>query len=284
MELSRTIAAVVVLYNPGTELIGNLRSYAGFLTDIIIIDNSEVPDEKIHAELEKISSIRLTANKNNRGVATALNQGIRQAISLGYDWILTMDQDSYFPDDMFEHYMASFEKLSSKDKTAVIGPAYTPETFSKDQNIRQVNSLITSGSLVNAKLFENLGGYNEGLFIDEVDHEYCYRAIEQGFSIVQLPNISLTHKLGNSITAQSLTGRALTRNLHNHLRLYYMVRNGLYVKSRFGSAFPADMKAKKRDILVRIKNKLLYNRGRLKTLQMVWLGYRHFKQKRFGKF
>ena len=32
-------------------------------------------------------------NKENLGIATALNIGVRKALENGYEWILTMDQD-----------------------------------------------------------------------------------------------------------------------------------------------------------------------------------------------
>ena len=34
---------------------------------------------------------------------------------------------------------------------------------------------MTSGNLLNLKIAEKIGDFEEKLFIDEVDHDYCYR-------------------------------------------------------------------------------------------------------------
>ena len=69
-----------------------------------------------------------------------------------------------------------------------------------------MTSLITSGSLINTSIFSEIGGYNEKLFIDEVDHEYCYRIKMLGYSVLQLENILLNHTLGRQHPVKTLSG------------------------------------------------------------------------------
>lgn len=40
----------------------------------------------------------------------------------------------------------------------------------------EVKLAITSGSILNVTIAKQLGSFDENLFIDEVDSEFCYRA------------------------------------------------------------------------------------------------------------
>lgn len=278
------IAAVVVLYNPEAGFIENILTYIDHVSKLIIIDNSENPDTDFYIPLEQYSHVEYRLNKENTGIAKALNDGIRIAINGGYSWVLTMDQDSYFENDMLHRYFNDFNELSSKDKVAVTGPVterkIMPAGF---RDISEKNSLITSGSLINTAIFTELDGFDEKLFIDEVDHEYCYRAIVAGYSVKQFQHILLSHPLGKEVPVRTIFGKRKTKTFHSPIRLYYMVRNCCYIMSVYKKRFPREIKLKKKDLLVRIKNHLLYGDAKFKLARYILKGYLHYRTKRFGK-
>ncbi len=278
------LAAVTVLYNPEELHFQNLQTYATVVEKVFVVDNSDSPSIMLKRQLESISNIHLISNNENKGVATALNEGIRQAIKEGYNWILTMDQDSSWEEAQLKKYIEGLYSLPNAEHVAVVGITYNTEEISTTQAIKSVNTVITSGSIVNAAAFEEIGGYLDKLFIDEVDHEYCYRALTKGYNILLFEHIFLQHNLGKAIKVKDLSGKKeLQRNLHAPFRLYYMVRNGRYVIKKYGKKFPEDMQVRKRDILVRIKNSILYSPHKTRSLRYVILGLYHFGKNRFGK-
>ena len=282
MVKAKNVVAVVVLYNPNRLVIKNILTYHSFLENIVVVDNSETANEEILNDLKKMLKIHLIVNQENKGIATALNQGIQKAILLGGEWILTMDQDSYFEADMLKNYFKLFDDLNDKVKIAALGPNYEKEN-SLEQIIK-VENLITSGTLLNADVFKKIKGYDEKLFIDEVDNDYCYRAQLEGYDLYQCNNIFMNHALGNKKQITSIFGSKKTRILHSPIRLYYIVRNSLYMSEKYKNVFPIAIKKTNRDVIVRIKNNLLYGSEKWSTIKFLLLGILHFKKNRFGKY
>ena len=282
MVKAKNVVAVVVLYNPNRLVIKNILTYHSFLENIVVVDNSETSNEEILNDLKKMLKIHLIVNQENKGIATALNQGIQKAILLGGEWILTMDQDSYFEGDMLKNYFKLFDDLNDKVKIAALGPNYEKEN-SLEQIIK-VENLITSGTLLNADVFKKIKGYDEKLFIDEVDNDYCYRAQLEGYDLYQCNNIFMNHALGNKKQITSIFGSKKTRILHSPIRLYYIVRNSLYMSEKYKNVFPIAIKKTNRDVIVRIKNNLLYGSEKWSTIKFLLLGILHFKKNRFGKY
>ena len=113
---------------------------------------------------------------------------------MDYEWLLTMDQDSSFEGDFLKKYITCTAQFTGKEDVAMFGVNYLERIDQKDYcNSRAVIHLITSGSIMNLSLFKNIGGFDEKLFIDEVDLEYCFNSLSKGFKIIEFPNIYLEH-------------------------------------------------------------------------------------------
>ena len=96
------IAGLIVLYHPGFEVINNIQSYLREIEKLFVVDNSEPNYNSVEQELIKLgANFRYIVNSKNLGIAKALNQGVEAAVSEGFEWLLTMDQDSYFTDNLF---------------------------------------------------------------------------------------------------------------------------------------------------------------------------------------
>lgn len=54
---------------------------------------------------------------------------------------------------------------------------------------RRVPRMMTSGSVISVRKALEIGGFDERLFIDEVDCEICYRAVGAGFSLFQSSDV-----------------------------------------------------------------------------------------------
>jgi rhamnosyltransferase len=276
------IAAAVILYNPAKETISNIESYLRHVSLLVIVDNSDSPQYDIIKWASKNPDIHVISNDVNKGIATALNQGIRYASSKGFEWILTMDQDSYFDNDMITNYLTLFSKYKFHENIAIMGPIYentTPIETTEESN--KINTVITSGSIINISVYNMLKGFKEELFIDGVDHDYCFRARISGFNIIQFNKIVMNHNLGELVELRNFfTGKTKSKRLHSPVRMYYFVRNTNYIIKKYRKYFPEDVK--KKDLLIRIKNNLLYGKKKIQILKSILKGWIDFKRNKFG--
>lgn len=226
MEKEKLIG-VVIAYNPNiTELSHNIQTYIHHLDQLIIVLNSEVDVTNILSN----SKIEIIKNTENLGIAKPLNQAAQYAIENRYNWLLTMDQDSYFIDDLFFNTF----NCSEKSDIAIFSPIHVSNkeiNFSKPEKTIYVNYTMTSGNLLNLSIWQELNGFCEKLFIDEVDTEFCFKCIVNNYKIAIFSNIPLIHNLGTleyKINIPFLN-RKLMFNIHSANRYYYISRNSFYL-------------------------------------------------------
>lgn len=276
-------AAVVITYFPGDDFLGNIATYLNHIDRLYIADNSE-PSFSFPPELSSDPKITIMADGVNQGIAARLNQVMAKAESEGYDWLLTMDQDSSFNEDQLLQYIANIENFKQQATVAMVGveTGKTPE--SPSAAFEPSRLLITSGSMINLHLSKQTGGFDERLFIDGVDHAYCFQAGKQGFETVRFTGIYLNHNLGTRRTVRSLKSLQQTnRALHAPFRLYYMFRNFQYLSKIYEADFPGEFALLKRDLYNRIKNHLLYGTEKMNTLKALLKARKDFRQGRMGK-
>lgn len=275
------IAGVTILYYPNQTTIENILSYYDDVDELFVMDNS--PEENISIKQLSNTTLHYFHDGENRGIAERLNQSVKLATEKGFEWLLTMDQDSYFERGVLKEYKKQIEKYSNNDFTAVFGVNYST-TNEKTITYSEVPLLITSGSIINLDIAKHLGLFDENLFIDEVDSEYCYRARINHFKIIECSQVFLHHILGEMQMGRSLkSGKLTPRRLHAPIRIYYMVRNYFYVRKKLPLIPVAEQKEMRRGLLVRIKNNLIYNAKRWQVLKYILKGYFDFKNNKMGK-
>jgi rhamnosyltransferase len=281
-------AAVVVMYYPEITFLKNIATYRNQVERLFIIDNSEAPDEDLYKPFRSDPKIVIIADKINHGIAKALNIAAKKAIQDGYEWLLTMDQDSSFNQVVLSDYLLAANAYPAKENVAIFGLPYDKSFLSSgppDDLYIEVSSLITSGSLLNLQIFKKLGGFNEKLFIDEVDHDYCYRAILTGFKVIAVKAGLMQHSLGRSLEVTNKRKQVPDiKTLHSPVRIYYIVRNGLYVSGKYKNEFPKESTKRRKIIYVTVKNNLLYGNQKLAVAKYALLGLWHHVRKRYGKY
>lgn len=229
---NKKIYGVVVLYNPNiTEVMDNINSYINYLDRLYMIDNSEKNNfehlKKHIKDNKKLEYMWLTENK---GIAVALNIGKNKAIKSNAEYLLTMDQDSKFEKN-FNKMIRWIEKNNRKLKNiAIVSPRHRirKDNFKLKNKIEEKEAIMTSGNILNLELIKEIGDFNEDFFIDEVDHEFCYRIREKKYKILYLNEILLDHKLGD---LKNYFLFIVTN--HNYIRRYYITRNKLYMAKMF---------------------------------------------------
>lgn len=187
------ICCIVVSYHPDPQLIDRLRRISPQVDKIILVDNAS-PDE-YHTLLSQCANepkLELISNQSNAGLAAAINQGASIAAAKGYDWLLTMDQDTIAGESLVEGLIGAYIGCDFRENVAVIGCNYTDrflgklflEEWPEGQDWVEQTTVITAGSLINARVFEELGGLREEFFIDHLDDEFCLRARKNGYRVI----------------------------------------------------------------------------------------------------
>ena len=105
------ILAGITLFNPDIPVLKkNIASLQGQVDQLILIDNGSSDGDMLRQELQQdFGDVYMIRNDKNAGIATALNQIFGYAKQEGYDWVLTVDQDSCCPTDLiakYENYMS----------------------------------------------------------------------------------------------------------------------------------------------------------------------------------
>ena len=167
-----------------------------------------------------------------------------------------------------------------------MAPSYVKNTVSADissSNFINVNAVITSGALLNLDIWKKLGGFDQKLFIDEVDHEYCYRAKQQGFEIKQFKNIYFEHQFGKSKIAGyfGLIAKK-SRIIHSPVRVYFMVRNYLYIRKKYKAGLQKEFQKRDSEVLNFLKNNLFFSGNFFKNFTSIAKGYLDYKKGNFS--
>jgi rhamnosyltransferase len=179
----------------------------------------------------------------NVGLASAQNIGISWAREHGYRQILLLDQDSEPGEGMVEALQRALVTLSAVGPVAAVGPRFHDLREDRDAPFVRLgfplnrkswcavgtthircDFLISSGALIPMAVLDQVGPMDAGLFIDNVDMEWGFRAQAQGYALYGVCAATMHHRLGDARHALPLGGHIV---VHGPLRLYYMMRNRL---------------------------------------------------------
>jgi rhamnosyltransferase len=235
--LQTSVCAVIVTFNPESVVFQNIESIAAQFDKVIIVDNGSHPKtvERLVA-LELPSTLEVISNRDNLGIAAALNRGIRQALSEHFDWICTLDQDSSLSAGYVSTMLAEHRRSASPAQVALITPVYVDRASGVTVRLMrtaagEILTTMTSGTMVAPGAIQRLGFFDETLFIDAVDTEFCLRARRQTMTILQSPAV-LYHSLGRT-TYYSFLGLRFGTTNHSADRRYYITRNRMRLFARY---------------------------------------------------
>jgi rhamnosyltransferase len=276
------VAGIVVLYEPTNDILHNIQSYITQVRQLFVVDNSENPDELIIEKIKKINSAEYIGLKENIGIASALNIGAERAIKGGFSYLLTMDQDSLASPqlvikllDVFSYH--SMVGISSAFPVNKMYPKLPP-----DDNIHKIDSVITSGNLVNLRAYNHVGPFLNKLFIDYVDFEFCFRMKREGYNIYINNAATISHSVGE-LKKWRLFGISYYSTNHSPLRLYYRTRNRFYVRNIYHKEFTTFFMHDLWLFIKEIIKIIMVESTKFAKLKMIIRGYIDYQKNIFGK-
>lgn len=246
-----SICAVIVTYYPADEILDNIFALLDQVDELVIVDNgSGVKTKELLARFCGDPKVCLIYNEDNLGIAAALNIAVRHAQAAGYNWLATFDQDSQVTAHMIATMLNVYAGYPNKEKVVCLCPRYRDNRtgvvsgselrspYSDDFPYAEATVVMTSGSLIKLDIFDKADYFNEELFIDFVDIEFCLRCETQGYKILEIKDAILIHSAGFPTQHKLLWSRVAVTN-HNALRRYYITRNAIYMYKVFIFKHPA---------------------------------------------
>jgi rhamnosyltransferase len=235
------ICAVVVVYNPEQEVIENIESYINDVDLLYIYDNSTENKSELFKKFDNIK-VKYIKKKENMGLAYAYNEVAEMAVKEKCDWMITFDQDSMACNGMLNAMKKYAESSMCMSDIAVIAPITKrfDNVNKKNENyITYYYKVIQSGAMHNLQIMQKIGGYDENMFIDEVDFEYCARCIVNGYKIVKVNNAVLMHNMQDiNVKRKFVKGVDISINKFSPDRYYYCYRNALYCYDKYKIIHP----------------------------------------------
>jgi GT2 family glycosyltransferase len=151
---------------------------------IFIYDNS--PEMQVLPETDW--TLHYQHDPTNPGVSKAYNEGFKIARQLNKRWMLLVDQDTFFPDTIFEKYFEA--RVCSeivvpilKDDAGVVSPLEFYLGGGQRLSVLKSNQTVSlkkyffhnSGLLISTDAFEKANGYDENLPLDFSDFSFVHR-------------------------------------------------------------------------------------------------------------
>lgn len=272
----------IVTYKPDLQrLKQNVAAIDPQVDEIVVVDNGSKNVADVIGSLSGYNNIHFIKNKDNMGIATALNEAAQYAKEQGYEWIITLDQDSVAPSNLVETYLPY-----TKDKSIgmlcckIIDRNFGELDINKRHNhgCEEVPMCITSASMMNIKAWDEVGGFPEDFFIDSVDFDICLSMREHGYKIVRTNDTALLHEVGHSEIRHSF-GKDRQIYHHNPIRYYYMVRNGIFLGKRHHFVIKATYRVFRMAFFT-----LLYDDRRIQKARMMLKGLYHAIINRYGEY
>lgn len=235
------IVAVIVCYLPDINQLQLLcSSVSPQVSHIVLVDNSE-PSQLVTSPLFDSANTSLLSMPKNVGLAKAQNEGIMKALSLGAEYVVVFDQDSEPGSDLIQKLHESFHCANQRSiNLACVGAR--PYCVFEEQAVKPklqkayqcvgdlsfVRQIIASSMMISKRAVEEVGLMEAELFIDGVDHEWCWRAASKGFRVAIDERCVMPHRLGEA--RGSVLG--LRYKVGSPVRLYYQFRNILLLSRR----------------------------------------------------
>lgn len=224
------IYAGIVAFNPDIErLKENIEAICSQVPRVLIFDNGSNNVIDLLKLIDEFNNVSLLKSKSNIGIAAALNKLMQWGLNHDYEWMLSLDQDSVCDED---YVIKMIPYLFIEKNLGIVAPVIVDRNVgivghNPISDYLHVNTCITSGAFSRIVAWEKIGKYDESMFIDSVDFEYCYRMRKNGYGVIQVRDIQLLHEIGKGEKKRFLIWKINVTG-HSTFRKYYIARNNVY--------------------------------------------------------
>jgi rhamnosyltransferase len=228
---------IIVCYWPDVgQLMGLCDRALADGAKVILVDNTEVP--YLDRDRFPAGCVLITLGYNS-GIAHAQNVGVAQALSAGATVVVFFDQDSRVDPGFLNALVGAIKTgipeiaspLCVDDVTGTPLPSLRLSRYGMSKPVHQAGSsgrypvdiVISSGTAATREVFDLAGTFDDGLFIDFVDADWCLRCRSKQIPIYVVPSLVMRHSVG----LRHFRFGTLTVSVHSPVRCYYQIRNSL---------------------------------------------------------
>ena len=248
---------VIVTCNPDIDTIRQSLASLSDQCATVIIDNGSSSDLVVQLEslVSESDHVEMICLEKNMGIAYAQNRVIRQIMETrsGINFTLLLDHDSIADRDMVSSLEHVFRNRQAHSRVAGVGPVLydprdkkylyfhkirygiwgkiRPSSLGKENPTVEVDSLNSSGTLLSNTVFTETGGFDNSLFIDHVETDWCFKAKSLGYKLYGTTSTQLTHHMGDDVCYYWLLKRR-RMPYRSPTRHYYIVRNSVLLQKR----------------------------------------------------
>lgn len=290
----KNVAAVVVSFHPEMPVLDRLLASLLNQVDLLLLVDNGGGAGYLAADPDLRERICYLPLGENKGLGFALNVGFAKAVQQGKRYMVTFDQDSHAQPDLIERlHQAMNNAKRLDDKAIAVSPAFFDRRDGKEVNfpfyssvggkikpvfesdnahgLVKADALITSGMFVDVQAWEQGIRYDEGMFVDFTDTEWCFRVRDRGYSLYGCLNVQMGHALSDAPPVK-LLGLSFFR--YSPVRRYFFFRNTVAV-CRMAHT-PALWKRRMMTaLMLRFVVNLFIDIDRKKSLSMMIRGVRH---------
>jgi rhamnosyltransferase len=222
------LAAIIVAFNPEADFVNLVDECSHQFSEVLIIFNSEN-----RTSLSTTGNVTVIENDSNAGLSKALNQGVMSCQQKkNIEWCIFFDQDTQLMPGFVTHLSDCILKVGDKEKPSIIGQNYinrsgTKRAYKIDMLTRIDAPIVTSGSAIPVSMFERIGIFDENLFIEGIDTEFCLRAVSHGLGIYVSSDVLMVHGAGDDKSAKCF-GRIVNVSGHKPERFYLQWKHHVY--------------------------------------------------------
>lgn len=181
--------------------------------EILVVDNQSA-DETVEFIRSQFPQVKLLVNERNLGFAAGVNQGIRQALAGGADFVLLLNQDTQVRQDWIGRLMSAVEERGAVgifsplqlnyDGTAIDPgnrqnlaenvPQFTDDAWLGRVKGSYPTKLAYGGAMmIHREVIERIGFFDEIFFMYGEDIDFCHRAVRCDVPIWVVPYANVYH-------------------------------------------------------------------------------------------
>ena len=234
------------------------------------VQNFYIWDNTPNGSVETINDLHINRNGNNIGLSRAYNYALQYANQNGFDYLLTLDQDSRW--ENFPYYIQLVQDYESKKGNGKV--VYFASTSPNDTAYTKIAfGGINSGAIIPTSLLNQTswGGYNTDFFMDGIDDWLQLEAARNNYINLRIGKQQLFQKFGEGCIGRFLWKRIESPN-RSPMRLYGVFRNYMILWRDY--ELPKEMKIKTiKDWLFRwTKNIILIENNKYLKLKAIAFG------------
>lgn len=230
------ILCTIILFKPNIDKVKSLlKEMSVYVSDFFLWDNTPGG-----CGLRYIMDypIRSSQKGGNIGLSKSYNEALKYARTYGFDYLMTMDQDSLWVNlDSYMNQISNHERIKQfKTLYFASTTAGNATTFSAIYS-----GGINSGAIIPISFLNEIGGYNTDFFVDAIDDWLILEATKHEMKCYLVGNCHIVQKFGEGAEGH-FWGKKFRILNYSPMRLYGVMRNYFILWHRYSP--PKNLKIK----------------------------------------